>query len=184
MNVNGVTNVSHTYTGYSRTNSSKNEKSYKSSDKDVAVVYEKSKGSRIANPKKVNQMKLDMTSKLNDMQNLVATMFKKQGITFANSDEMWHKLASGEFSADAETIAKAKADIAEDGYWGVKNTSERMFDFAKALAGDDKEKMKKMQEAVEKGFKEATKAWGRDLPSISKDTLDAVNKLFDDYFEQ
>ena len=29
----------------------------------------------------------------------------------------------------------------------------------------------------------ATKAWGRDLPSISKDTLDAANKLFEDYYK-
>ena len=29
----------------------------------------------------------------------------------------------------------------------------------------------------------ATKAWGRELPSISKDTLDAANKLFDDYYK-
>lgn len=28
----------------------------------------------------------------------------------------------------------------------------------------------------------ATKAWGKELPSISKDTLEASNKLFDDYY--
>ena len=39
-----------------------------------------------------------------------------------------------------------------------------------------------MQVAMEKGYKMATKAWGRELPSISKDTLDAANKLFDDYY--
>jgi len=35
---------------------------------------------------------------------------------------------------------------------------------------------------MEKGFKEATGAWGRDLPSISHDTLDAANKLFEEYY--
>ena len=58
-----------------------------------------------------------------------------------------------------------------------------MFDFASALAGDDVDKMKEMQAAMEKGYKMATKAWGRELPSISKDTLDAANKLFDDYYK-
>lgn len=53
-----------------------------------------------------------------------------------------------------------------------------MFDFASALAGDDVDKMKEMQAAMGKGYKMATKAWGRELPSISKDTLDAANKLF------
>ena len=28
----------------------------------------------------------------------------------------------------------------------------------------------------------ATKAWGRELPKISQDTLDAANKLFEDYY--
>ena len=57
-----------------------------------------------------------------------------------------------------------------------------MFDFAGALAGDDVDKMKDMQKAMEKGFKLATKAWGRELPKISQDTLDAANKLFEDYY--
>ncbi|MCI7557656.1 MAG: hypothetical protein MSS86_03365, partial [Lachnospiraceae bacterium] len=68
------------------------------------------------------------------------------------------------------------------GYWGVKQTSQRLFDFASALAGDDVEKMKEMQAAMEKGFKKATKAWGGDLPEICKQTLSAANKLFDDYY--
>ena len=64
----------------------------------------------------------------------------------------------------------------------VKQTSERIFSFAQALAGDDEEKMTKMKEAFEKGFKEATKTWGKELPDISQNTRDAVLKKFDDYF--
>ena len=33
--------------------------------------------------------------------------------------------------------------FSEDGYWGVKQTSSRIFDFAMALAGDDEEKMQR-----------------------------------------
>jgi hypothetical protein len=85
-------------------------------------------------------------------------------------------------NVSAADIEQAKKDIAEDGYWGVKQTSQRLFDFASALAGDDPEKMKEMQAAMEKGFKEATGAWGDELPEICKDTLDAANKMFDDYY--
>ena len=42
--------------------------------------------------------------------------------------------------------------------------------------------MKEMQAAMEKGFKQATKTWGRELPEISRNTLNAANKLFEDYF--
>ena len=50
------------------------------------------------------------------------------------------------------------------------------------LAGDDVEKMKEMQSAMEKGFKMATKSWGRELPSICHETISAANKLFEDYY--
>ena len=100
----------------------------------------------------------------------------------SSADSIWRTLASGNFTVDAATKAQAQKDIGEDGYWGVKQTSQRLFDFASALAGDDPEKMKKMQEAMEKGFKQATKSWGGKLPGISQDTLAAANKLFDDYY--
>ena len=37
-------------------------------------------------------------------------------------------------TVDADTIAQAKKDIAEDGYWGVEKTSDRILDFAKGSA--------------------------------------------------
>lgn len=101
----------------------------------------------------------------------------------ANDDSIWRTLASGNFTVDAATKAQAQKDIGEDGYWGVKQTSQRLFDFASALAGDDVENMKKMQAAMEKGFKLATGAWGKKLPSICSETMDAANKLFEDYYE-
>ena len=33
-----------------------------------------------------------------------------------------------------------------------------------------------------KGFEQATAAWGRELPEISHQTIDAANKLFEDYY--
>ena len=48
------------------------------------------------------------------------------------------------------------------------------FDFAKALSGNDPEKADLLLDAFKKGFKEATKSWGQDLPDISQRTYDAV----------
>lgn len=81
-----------------------------------------------------------------------------------------------------EARRKAAQDISEDGYWGVKQTSQRLFDFASALAGDDVEKMKKMQEAMNKGINQAAAKLGG-LPSISRDTQEAANSLFDEYYK-
>lgn len=159
---------------------------------DVAATYESSSDksssstssvkSNAANPALVAKLKADSDNRMQQLQSLVTTMFKKQGITIGTADDMWKALAGGNFTADADTIAQAKEDISENGYWGVKQTSERIFSFAQALAGDDEEKMTKMKEAFEKGFKEATKTWGKKLPDISQNTRDAVLKKFDDYF--
>ena len=60
---------------------------------------------------------------------------------------MWKVLASGNFTADADTIAQAKEDISEDGYWGVNQTSDRIFSFALALSNGDEKQMEKMVKA-------------------------------------
>ena len=66
-------------------------------------------------------------------------------------------------------------------WWGVNQTSERILSFAKALTGGDPDKIEEMREAFEKGFKEATKSWGKELPEISQKTYDAVMKGFDEW---
>ena len=132
----------------------------------------------------VNQLKADAEQRQSQFLDIVRKAISGQAGAFgkANDDSIWRTLASGNFTVDAATKAQAQKDIGEDGYWGVKQTSQRLFDFASALAGDDPEKMKKMQDAMEKGFKQATKSWGGKLPGISQDTLAAANKLFDDYY--
>ena len=126
----------------------------------------------------VNQLKADAEQRQSQFLDIVRKTISGQAGAFgkANDDSIWRTLASGNFTVDAATKAQAQKDIGEDGYWGVKQTSQRLFDFASALAGDDPEKMKKMQEAMEKGFKQATKSWGGKLPGISQDTLAAAKE--------
>ena len=81
-----------------------------------------------------------------------------------------------------EARRSASEAISEDGYWGVKQTSQRLFDFASAIAGDDVEKMKKMQAAMNKGISQAAAKLGG-LPSISRDTQEAANNLFSEYYK-
>ena len=132
----------------------------------------------------VQSLKDDLNNQMSRFTNMMTQMFQKQGITAsqAQGDDFWKMMASGNYTVDEKTKAEAQQAISEDGFWGVKQTSQRIFDFAQALAGDDVETMKKMQAAVEKGFEQAGAAWGGDLPSISGETHDAVNKLFDDYY--
>lgn len=134
----------------------------------------------------VQQLKDEQAAQKQSFINMVTQMFQGQGkaIAIAGDEEsLWKMLASGDFTVDAATKAQAEEDISEDGYWGIKQTSQRLFDFASALAGDDVDKMKDMQKALEQGFKDATGIWGKDLPELSSKTFDAANKLFEDYYQ-
>ncbi len=158
---------------------------------DVAAVYEKSaveekkatysinKMSAEDRAALVQQLKQDELDRRNQLASLVQKMFSDQAGVSKLSELFSPENLKNVSQAD---IDQAKKDIAEDGYWGIKQTSQRLFDFASALAGDDPEKMKEMQKAMEKGFKEATGAWGDELPGICKDTFDAANKMFDEYY--
>ncbi len=156
----------------------------KSADNEEGSIYNINKMPQNDRTAVVEKMKADAREREQQMLNLVQKTLSGQLGTFgkASGDNFWKTLAGGNYTVDAATKAQAQKDIGEDGYWGVKQTSKRLFDFASALAGDDVDKMKDMQKAMEKGFKLATKAWGRELPKISQDTLDAANKLFEDYY--
>ena len=132
----------------------------------------------------VQQMKAAEEQQRNQLMAIVQKTLQGQVGAYgkATGDNFWKQLAGGNIKVDAATRAQAQKDISEDGYYGVKQTSQRLFDFAQALAGDDVDKMKEMQKAMEKGFKQATKTWGRELPSICKETMNAANKLFEDYY--
>lgn len=157
---------------------------------DAAATYESSSSTTAASSAKADnsaiiaQMKADTEKRMQQMQSLVTQMFEKQGIVIGTADDMWKVLASGNFTADEDTITQAKKDISEDGYWGVAQTSDRIFSFAQALTGGDVSKMKSMVSAVEKGFEEATKVWGKDLPDITKDTHAAIMSKFDAWFKE
>jgi len=75
---------------------------------------------------------------------------------------------------------EANALISEDGYFGVKNTAQRIFDFAVQNAGDNPEKLQVARDAVLKGFKEAENAFGGSLPDISHKTLDKLLGMIDE----
>lgn len=190
MNVNGISNQTNTYAAYKSTEQKAAATETEGKQTEVSAVYEPSaeteKTDTVTAKQKneaiISRLKADAEARTQQLQQLVQQMISKQGNAYGQANDMWKFLASGNFTVDARTKAQAQADIAEDGYWGVKQTSERIFDFAKALSGGDMDKMKEMQAAFEKGFKQAMKTWGKELPQISQDTRSAVNKLFEDFY--
>ncbi len=153
-----------------------------SSAKKTGVVYEKGTTATSGTYSKdaiVARMKRDAETRTAQLRSLVEKMMTSQGSKIGQADSMWRFLASGNYTVSPEVKAQAQADIAEDGYWGVEQTSDRIVEFAKALTGGDASKAEEMRAAFEKGFKAATKSWGSSLPSISSKTYDAVMEKFD-----
>ena len=195
MNVTGTAGATSTYTGYQDTAKTKTEEKTKADDtkksEESGAVYEKSKEPEKKATYSINKMSaedraalvqklnLEQTNRQNQLSGLVQKMLSGQAGVAKLADLFSPENMKNVSEAD---ILQAKKDISEDGYWGVKQTSQRLFDFASALAGDDVEKMKEMQEAMEKGFKKAAKAWGGELPGICQDTMKAAHQLFDDYY--
>ena len=113
-------------------------------------------------------------------------------------DEGIGKLAFGDMQIDSSkfglpavgtTPEEAAEAVGEGGEYSVDAVAGRIFDMAKAIAGNDPEKLKAMQDAVEEGFKQAGLAWketmGTDkMPQITQDTKDEINKRFDDFYAQ
>lgn len=172
----------------------------KTKETNKAAVYEKTKqADSKKEPYKINKMskedraalvkalKEEVEARQKQFLDLVTKSItgqsQKAATANGNMDDIWKKLAKGEFTVSEAAKKQAKEEISEKGYWGVEQTSKRLFDYASALAGDDVNKMKAMQKAMEKGYKEATKSWGKELPEISKKTLAAANKLFEDYYK-
>lgn len=190
-----IENVSSAYSGYSTTSAKKSDSSSKAEAAKAAenesAVYEKSSESSKKATYTINKMSAE------DRANLVQQLKQDDEMRRSQLSSLVQKMLTGQagvakladlFSPEnlknvtEADIAKAKEDISEDGYYGVKQTSQRLFDFAAALAGDDVDKMKDMQKAMEKGFKMAAGAWGAELPDICKETMAAAHKLFDDYY--
>ncbi len=71
--------------------------------------------------------------------------------------------------------------VADDGYFGVEKTSQRIFDLAVGIAGGDPSRIEAVKSGVEKGFQEALKAFGDWLPEISYQTYDAVMEKLDEW---
>lgn len=183
--INNYASAASTVATDSKVSSKKTESS--KNDTSTGVIYEKGSSDKSSSSQKtqnsalIAKMKADSDSRISQLRGIVEQMMSKQGAAIGKADDMWSFLAGGNFTVSADVKAQAQADIAEDGYWGVNQTSDRILDFAKALSGNDKSKAQELADAFKKGFDQATKAWGGKLPDISQQTYDKVLEKFDNW---
>lgn len=157
--------------------------SKKSTFSDTAAVYEKSES--VSKPKNnsaiVAQLKADAEARQQQLLEIVRKSIGDQAFTFAKATNL--KSVFENLNVDEDTRLQAQKDIAEDGYWGVNQTSDRIVDFAKALSGGDSSKAQELLDAFKKGFDQATAAWGDKLPDLCQKTYDAVLDKFQNWMD-
>ena len=106
------------------------------------------------------------------LRGYVLDVFEKQGMDFT--------LSTGDETVDLSELSQSEAQelIAENGYFGVDQTSDRIVEFAVGIAGNDPSRLDAILQGVEQGFNEALEAFGSWLPEISYKTYDtAVDKI-------
>lgn len=194
MNLNGVTSAVHSNDNsenLTKDTINNGQGRYGSSVGDeAAVVYEqkplvtdRANKTYSRDKKTIAALKTEVQRRTEQFRSLVEQLILKQGKKYSNATGIYDILREGKLDVDPRTAAMASEDISENGYWGVEQTSERLFSFASSLAGKDPAKAQEMKNAFIKGYKEAEKAWGGELPEICRKTYDATIKKFDEWID-
>lgn len=168
--------------GYDQTFAASNNKSSTFSAKDKSIDELKqmgAKGISTAYFMEFSQQSFSIASNNTGAQSSLMNILSgasEKGKEFISS----MALLSGYSGKDISTMDQneLKDLVSEDGFFGIKQTSERIANFVISGAGDDVNKLQKGFEGMKRGFEEASKLWGGKLPDISNQTIDkAIQKV-------
>ena len=141
-----------------------------SNESKVLTTYSQSSQDVTAKEKKLTTGKQITNSYLADYMAQMAseskTTFSTQADTFTLADIGYKGKPIGQLSQN-----EAKALVADDGFFGISQTSARIADFVIQGAGDDLSKLQAGRSGMLQGFSEAEKLWGGKLPEISYTTM-------------
>jgi hypothetical protein len=207
--ISGVQNTSYPATASAAASTANTAQAAKTdAELDVAATYEKSEESSAATYTRdrtaVRKIRAQESAYISNLRNLVSQLVNqvnqnnvsgggnKLSLNPNNVDSFWDVLVDngdGTFSwhpdlsesARNALISKAQEDIGENGFYGVKQTSQRILDFAKAITGGDPSKIEDMRKYIQQGFDEVERMFGGKLPEISYQTLNAIMKGLDEW---
>jgi len=110
------------------------------------------------------------------------------GADGTHGQAFWTTAAKGgnaDFKVDEATQAKAQELTGENGYFGIKKTTERIMDFARAMAGEgaSESTIENLRKGVQEGFDYVAKLFGGfdKLPELTRDTYDSIMSEFDSW---
>jgi|GEM_PF-510653 len=89
----------------------------------------------------------------------------------------------GAEGTDAAAAASGTgAAMADD--WSAEAVSDRIVDFAISISGGDKSKLDSLIAAIDKGFEQASQAFGKELPDICNQTHDLIMEKLDKWSKE
>jgi len=134
-----------------------------------------------ADPAKISELWKETNHAGEAVRKLIASALGKEDAT---GQGFWAIRARGVKLSEADR-AQAQELISEEGFFGVKQTTARIMDFAKALVGEgaSERQIENMRAAVQKGFDEVARMFGGfdKLPDVTKQTHEAIMKAFDEW---
>lgn len=130
-----------------------------------------------------------MNSELITKDNLITqaslTSNEKDVLDFLSGNESQSGMNLENIGYTGKAITKltqdeAKELVSDEGFFGVTQTSDRVSNFVFNFAGDNLEILEKGREGIVKGFQEAEKLFGGELPEISYKTQERTLALIDE----
>ena len=130
-------------------------------------------------------MNAESTTKDNVITQASLTSNQKNVLDFLSGKESENgmKLENTGYTGKAITDLtqdEAKQLVSDEGFFGVTQTSDRVSNFVFNFAGDNLEILQKGREGIVKGFQEAEKLFGGELPDISYKTQERTLALIDE----
>ncbi len=108
----------------------------------------------------------------------------KDMFNFLSGKEDSNGFSLKDIGYEGKAITELSPEEAEElldveGFFGIEQTSNRVANFVFSFAGDDVELLKEGREGIIRGFEEAQKLFGNQLPEISFKTQEKTLELID-----
>ena len=143
----------------------------------------------------VDKLIAESNSKISAFREMLQTLLAKQadrngGVISSEKTGMEALLENATVGEDGmvhfnreDVEAAGLGEFDENGYWGVEQTAQRIFDMAIAFAGNDENLLAKMKDSISQAFGEVEDLFGGEgkLPDVSYRTRDRINEMFEEY---
>ncbi len=143
----------------------------------------------------VDKLIAESNSKISAFKEMLQTLLAKQadrngGVISSEKTGMEALLENATVGEDGmvhfnreDVEAAGLGEFDENGYWGVEQTAQRIFDMAIAFAGNDENLLAKMKDSISQAFGEVEDLFGGEgkLPDVSYRTRDRINEMFEEY---